>query len=1200
MQQAAEHDSTFFEDMRGQAGAGWGDESLLMGVNYQPQAGGVSLADVSHLPPFAGFDETGVIQEDAASADTTLMLAKRAFGRSINDPSTVPRLPSVGLGERVLEMLMQGHAGQPPPAQPLQPITHMPSQATPRLSSASRRQSKGKASFLPDTPSQSHQVHVPASAHATPQAVLQRMELGNSQMNRSLRGSRLGESRDLLRKSIRKNERQSVGAGGQSFVEFETEVRFGDDLHVQQEGDGSSSSEEMQDRSTTPEAEPTRAPFALSYAAPPTQPQHAILPDTPRAAPAALTSAATPKSILKKTLARSALKPSLDVLGQIKQFDRSKLAKVAFAGRCFASSCASSLFSSTSDLTLVVPTDLVSRNSEVRDSEDRTSCTGQHGLDLQDSVTSQAQYADTAPLAVRRKSSRLSSAPAQEIVPSQECPPLSRRSVSGVAVTDDAAQLNDEDDARKEVIEQPLGVCQQSSAASVAAPTGACTQEELRRSVPAVPVTTDVPTRRSRQASRDKRRATLAAPPAPAPPPDTRRRSLPARAVSLVPSISAATVQSKPIGEADTRPLKAGRRRSSLAKSVLEETVAIVGKPADCSVDPYIADETPAEVTSEGPFPVSAHQAPNSPVRTAISAQKATTHFSPMRVDDNDLIAPASLYPSVASLAAQTDMCSEPDEDEDEDDPFTSIAASPQVDRSRRRGALRGSSAAKDRLAASTRSRHNLSHMVSLSPVVEERSGSTSVAMMSGRANRTMQDRNLASANASVSLKSAHSSAAEDAQLQMVERIREEEARDISLQKRLAELQRELQEVEALAQTSRTERSSSSASSESSIEQSATREPAFPIGGPLGSAGIDEPSTAQLQGTEPVAAVEQDDSSPRASVPVAHPPELIEEDVSSSDEDIQAPILQSLIHDLPTAIVQDNRMQSPERAAVPPSSTVAAPVAEVMRQKGPSVFDRLAAPSQPAERVLSRQSHSERARSMRPTLRAAIAKQAPKVLLKPYDRPASRTSVRSAEPPRPRNVPKPLPAPPMSIPSRPLPSVRATSASLRPAASEVLAGPAPAAPRPRTVSVPVNFSPRATKVRRIQREKQDDDMFSRKQRDRSRDCSSSSVSGISSRSASRASHVSIAKTARSAIAPAVRASQAPLKPASHKPEKRKREEGAGPSAGPPGAAEHTVARSAAVSLVCRCSSAQMADVRLMQCTRPCSRPLAAQLSPLAV
>ena len=342
-QKAAEHDSTFFGDMRGQAGAGWGDESLLMGVNYQTQAGGVSLADVSHLPRFAGFDETGVVQEDAAAADTTLMLAKRAFGQSVNNSSAVPRLPSVGLGERVLEMLMQGHGNQLPSAQPLQPITRMPSQATPRLSSSSRRQSKGNASFLQGTPLQPEQVHVPVSAHPTPQAVLQRMELGNSQMNRSLRTSRLGESGGLLRKSTRKNERQSVGAGGQSFVEFETEVRFGDDLQVQQEGDSSSSSQEMQDRSTTPEAEPTRAPFALSYAAPLVQPPRPILPDTPRAAATAAAGTATPQSILKKTLARSAPRPSLDMLGQIKQFDRSKLAKVAFAGRSFGRSRASSL-----------------------------------------------------------------------------------------------------------------------------------------------------------------------------------------------------------------------------------------------------------------------------------------------------------------------------------------------------------------------------------------------------------------------------------------------------------------------------------------------------------------------------------------------------------------------------------------------------------------------------------------------------------------------------------------------------------------------------------------------------------------------------------------------------------------------------------------------------------------------------------------
>ena len=116
-------------------------------------------------------------QDQAAEvAETTIMLQQRAFATNNNNTN------GSGLGGKLFEMLM--------------------------------------------SQSQSTQI-VPAASRA-PQDVLLSIDLGNSQLGRE---KRLSTSPKKPRTSAaRRNERSSIGPSGQSFVDFDTDVRFGDDL----------------------------------------------------------------------------------------------------------------------------------------------------------------------------------------------------------------------------------------------------------------------------------------------------------------------------------------------------------------------------------------------------------------------------------------------------------------------------------------------------------------------------------------------------------------------------------------------------------------------------------------------------------------------------------------------------------------------------------------------------------------------------------------------------------------------------------------------------------------------------------------------------------------------------------------------------------------------------------------------------------
>ena len=130
------------------------------------------LAEVSLSGAYGGKDDTQLLgldflaeQNNVLDYDDTVLLQQRAFGESSG-------MHGAGLGERLLEMLMdQGELRQ------------------------------------------------------QQQAVLQKMELGSSQIGRN----RANTSRSS---STRRNEHVTLGPGGESFVDFELDVRFGDDLLV--------------------------------------------------------------------------------------------------------------------------------------------------------------------------------------------------------------------------------------------------------------------------------------------------------------------------------------------------------------------------------------------------------------------------------------------------------------------------------------------------------------------------------------------------------------------------------------------------------------------------------------------------------------------------------------------------------------------------------------------------------------------------------------------------------------------------------------------------------------------------------------------------------------------------------------------------------------------------------------------------------
>ena len=105
--------------------------------------------------------------------ETTVMLQQRAFANNNN---------GMGLGGKLFDMLMTQ-------SQPLQEAP-LPSRG--------------------------------------PQDVLLSIDLGNSQLGREKRLSRSPTKRRSS--TARRNERSSIGPSGQSFVDFDTDVRFGDDL----------------------------------------------------------------------------------------------------------------------------------------------------------------------------------------------------------------------------------------------------------------------------------------------------------------------------------------------------------------------------------------------------------------------------------------------------------------------------------------------------------------------------------------------------------------------------------------------------------------------------------------------------------------------------------------------------------------------------------------------------------------------------------------------------------------------------------------------------------------------------------------------------------------------------------------------------------------------------------------------------------
>ena len=386
----------------------------------------------------------------------------------------------------------------------------------------------------------------------------------------------------------------------------------------------------------------------------------------------------------------------------------------------------------------------------------------------------------------------------------------------------------------------------------------------------------------------------------------------------------------------------------------------------------------------------------------------------------------------------------------EEADVFSSIASSPQVDRSRRR---RGPS----RISAV--SRHPLAASVYLSPVVEEKSASRSHISHLGEVSRrsSLADKSLAKPNV----------------LEL-----DEQAETSIVQTKIKEMHAELSRVFAMRRKDSSEAGSDARDSntsagvptEHSVRNDITSISAAAseaeAGDAQGSGPLDMEASASIQQSQQENAAPPGDE---ALVADAHGSRLDKDTaravVSTDDEDdLQPPVLHSFIGQAP-----EIHMQSPARPikhviaveiSVPTKTNPLPPKAKT------SVFDRLAPtvpiaqqPSRPS-RLSSRRTHSRQ---------STTGSLAP---AKPYDRPSSRTSVRSEAPAAASILSQPKHTAIRVVQPRPPPLAQQS----RPPIIE---------PRGRTVSVPIKFSPKP-RPKRMQRQKSDDDMFSRKQRDGSR------------------------------------------------------------------------------------------------------------------
>lgn len=374
---------------------------------------------------------------------------------------------------------------------------------------------------------------------------------------------------------------------------------------------------------------------------------------------------------------------------------------------------------------------------------------------------------------------------------------------------------------------------------------------------------------------------------------------------------------------------------------------------------------------------------------------------------------------------------------------FSTIASSPQVDRTRRR---------RPQPRASTIARHPLAASTNLSPVVEEKSISRSrISAVNDHSRRISEVGQPLSAVAAVP--------------------DEEEAEMSIVQSKIQEVHAELSRIFAKRLSDVAEHSVEAEENDCGMSSAAVL---AAVGGVANREEINGVITqhyaGQLSHCSPVA---------RALDLAASAQDLAILDLE--EEDIpQRPILHTFIADDPEQVVTNVDSVNGGAASAQLSGNA----------RRPSVFDRLG-PSMPdrqhQDQPTSRQS-SQRSRSRQST-------SASLTVSKPYDRPSSRTSIRS-EVPTVASISTKAP----SRESRTAQTASSRQAQLAPRhldISETETG-------GRTISVPVNFSPKP-KPKPIQRQKGDDDMFSRKQRDRSRSRSSEAVRTTSAaRPASRA------------------------------------------------------------------------------------------------